>query len=236
MSSCGLIWLNYGVHILRRLGLYRDLDEDVLAETYREFFAGIDATDNGVEYIADLGVATNYVQPLSLSFCIDKLNSTNGGFRKAVNTAKVLIDGYLRDAISTARLVRKEHDMLASALHNAAADEIMILSSPSRSVNTFMRRHDANQQVKLIVLPDTASDTTQWRIYTVQYRGQRFEPYIRVSRDSRGFAEDEFNVHSNQFVGFAKSLDVAVQMARRSVVEYYAVTHWPARLRRYLLQ
>ena len=154
MSSCGIVWEEFAGPILSALASKHEilvpatgLSFDTLADkAYHDFFAGIDANDNGVKHIRWSLFAAELAYPnaLALPEVIGQLNRLNpddsdDSFMKGVDIVKTVITAYLVGMLRTETEYAVHEEILRTRMLNRVHPEILNLTSavadsPVRSV------------------------------------------------------------------------------------------------------
>jgi uncharacterized UPF0160 family protein len=245
MSSCGLIWKHYGENILSEVYKAQGNTEGLAYTAYKYFFAGIDANDNGVAFLADPNkTETNYKQPLSLSFCLSQLNlsgesrrtvAQDVAFMRATAVATDVIDGYLRTLVDRENAYEADLDMLDDAFgevyYGNDDPSIMIIPRASDNVRRYLRTFDAGQIIKFIIAP---RGDTEWQIWTVNYHHKPFDTYVKIQREEDMPEGSVKFVHKNRFIAVTHSQQAAVELAQRSMQNYRTWGNVPSRIYRWV--
>ncbi len=239
MSSCGLVWSEYGEMIVKGLGASPDTAEAAVETAYDNFFAAIDAHDNGVPYVVG-NPDRNYAQPLHLSYCLGLFNNQmdqDVAFVAAVGHAKTLVLLYLNRMIAKVAEFASESDRLHEALVGAFEDPdnqgCLVLDFPSRCVNEYLRRADPRQHIKTIVLP-SGDDSGTWRVHTVDYHHRRFATYAPIAPVPAHLEPRIQFVHNNLFMAVALDREAAIELAELTLTHYFRLGNTAHRVWRWM--
>lgn len=261
MSSCGIVWKEFAGTILHALVdkhkfllPITGLSIDTLADkAYHDFFAGIDANDNGVKHIKSSLFAAEFAYPnaLALPEVIGQLNRLNPGdpddsFMKGVDIVKTVITAYLVGMLRTETEYAAHEEILRTRMLNRVHPEILDLTSAiadspvrsvsSSSINRYLKREDPGQEIKFIIVHDKSlGSTSPVRLHTVNYRLQNFKTYVPIVGDVAMPGPDITFVHKGRFLAGATTVAAALALAEDSLEAYYSVSNMPARVWRWLL-
>lgn len=235
LSSFGMVWKHLGKKYVKHVN--GELTDDMVGKLWRKFYhnfvAHIDANDNGITQIkpeCDTEEIYNYRSSYTLPQMVGELNTSNVkdneaqgyAFKAAVDIAKAVLRRHLESFISTQLDIERQRPVVQSAFE-AADNGIMVLDRPIGVVNTLLHDIDPGQTIKLIVVPQSATD---WRIWTVNKKGARFQHLVSVAPEEylRPHVPELVFVHATGFTGGARTKDAAIEMAKRSI-EHAMVAH-----------
>lgn len=224
-----------------------DVDRGTLVEkvhnrAYFMFFQEIDAIDNGVKRLHQqdwdrMKRAEKYSTRTSFSSIIGSFNHSdfnseqqlqqfgvavqtawNITFRQLLNAIRHCID----QMIETTGLDLLMRDREA----NGALKHCLVLPSDFKTVNGYLKKHDTSQQIKFTISPRKPGE---WGVYAVQSAPYTNlidlitqEQALQYIEDSNEFSQDDFIfIHKKLFVGSAKSVELAIQLAEWSIDQYF---------------
>jgi uncharacterized UPF0160 family protein len=206
--------------------------DEVYDKFYRTFVIAIDANDTGTSFVnkeKSGKVVFNYNNNISLSSIVSKFNADDVNnydtqlkqFTKAKNVCKEIFTASLYKTIIQNLNYNKHKPVFEEAFNNRQNPEIMVINQKI-STYLYMNDFDPDQTVKFIIMPRSK---TEWQIYTVEKRGQRFKHLVSlVSQDTAKslYGEDVVFIHRARFTGAFKSLEIASDIAEMSLEQHAA--------------
>ena len=222
-AAAGLVWLKYGRTVLQAMGCRKEHQDAVLNWVDRDLIQGIDAVDNG-----KMPQAEYPCQPMTISRVIGDLNPTwdsdegtsDAGFLKACDIARIVLDNAIKQAISKARA----KEIVERAIERSQ-DHIMVLekfvpwqdsvfaSDSSKATDLWFVVFPSNRGgYNFQSVPDSLGSFGQRKAVPASWKGLSGEALQKET----GVTDATF-CHPAGFIGGAQTLDGALDLARKAV-------------------
>lgn len=226
LSSCGLIYRHYGRQLIDAIGLqiYPDRSYDldhVYNKVYNWLILPIDANDNGVSFVERTDLLR--YNPVTLPQIIGRMNQPDVNSdeqRTYFDDACELSAQIFEDCVF--RVLRDSHEFVTEEpvfledVRTSEFEEVLVLSK-AINVGPLLRKHDPDQQFKLVIAP-SSRDT--WLLWTVNTHHSQFEhlvSYISQADAKELYGDSIVFIHKAGFCGEAKTKDVALGVAEESL-------------------
>ena len=237
MSSCGLVWLHHGKELIdcfnseilkdtkdtKDTNIDVDIDvEYIFQQFYNNFVFPIDCNDNGVENNYNNDNITYY--PIELQSIVSSFNdnpldhhSQYLRFIRAVDMCKTIVTYKLKSLIKNNISYMKNVGSFTEAFQKSLDDKVdyMIIYS-EYNITLYLNQFDQDQRIKFIIVKRSDNE---WRIWTVNKKGSRFEQIAKIiSEDNaRILTSDIIFVHKSCFTGGCKTLSAAILVVEESL-------------------
>lgn len=223
-SSVGLIWREYGLEIVKKLGGAREISDEiaamVVAEVDRTLIKGIDAGDNGQVGDGDY---------MSVSTAIMSFNALWGSdedpdkcFMRACELAKVILEREIKVAISSVYGRGEVRKMIQTTdgpvivmdkLVDGWVDEVANPDNPKAKglLYAVFSARDGDWNVRAV--PLTANEVvTQRKPFPEAWRGLRNRELVNITG-----VETAVFCHTAGFFAVAKTRADAIKLAEKAV-------------------
>lgn len=218
-SSAGLIWRHYGVEVCAALGA-GDLAEDVAAAVDEMFVAFVDATDNGQkvfgEALYNIGVPT--VSSLISSLNANWFEQASDG--EAFDHAVEIMGVFLARSIRSAFGFLSAKGIVLEAVRSERNGIVLL----DRFVPWQQYVSEASETAQFVVFPSTTPG--EWMVQTVPVEPGSFQSRVLFPESWGGLrdeklaestgVEDVIFVHPGRFIGGARSMDGALELATKA--------------------
>lgn len=197
--------------------------DDIYNDFYKYFVLGIDAGDNGRDYVAE-GVRKIY-HPIILASTVATINGDPSNnkeqltrFHEAVEYCSTTFIAHMKAAIQRKRDYYEGLPHFTEAINdnpgNLTKNGVLVLHQDI-PIEQYLKKHDKKQHYKFIVVPKG----DQYKLWTVKEYGSRFKTLKKLiseqsARDLVG--DDLVFIHKAGFTGAAKTLDAATTVALAS--------------------
>jgi uncharacterized UPF0160 family protein len=228
MSSCGLVWLEFGESIVRGFVDDPAVIEHVFKSMYSEVFRGIDGNDNGVAQFGDADVPRSQYKALPIWGMVAMMNQQttekrdqDSIFVEAVGMLTTFLTICIRN-MAEGRAATQEAEaafrrgMAASARPHP---NVVVCDSDLGELNTNQILHNEDDTaVSFVVFP---SQNGNWKIWTRRAigKGKQFtavDDIIDEAACVKLVGLDLVFVHPKLFTGAAKNRAAAVAIACES--------------------
>ena len=221
-AAAGLVWLKYGHTVLQTMGCPNEQQDAVLNWVDRDLIQGIDAVDNG-----KMPQAEYPCQPMTISKVIGDLNptwdsetSTDAGFLKACDIARIALDNAIKQAISKARAqeivesaIERSQDHIMVLEKFAPWQEYIFASESGKAKEIWIVVFPSNRGgYNFQVVPDSLGSFGQRKAVPNSWKGLSGEALQKET----GVTDATF-CHPAGFIGGAQTLDGALDLARKAV-------------------
>ena len=223
-SSAGLIWREYGVEIVKKLGESKAVDDEMVAEVVARvddaLVRGIDARDNGQGEKSDSMSVSSVISTFNALW--DEDENYDECFVKACEMAGMILEREIKIAISSVlgrRLVKDQIKATESAV--LVMDEFIggwleevVNSDNLRATDLLYAVFPAingNWNVQAIP-PSVEEMTAQRKPFPEGWRGLRDEELVRASG-----VETAIFCHAAGFFAVAKTKEDAISLAEKAI-------------------
>lgn len=222
-SSAGLIWREYGVEIVKKLGAVRGVDDEMALEIVSRvddaLVRGIDARDNGQGEKGDSMSVSSVISTFNALW--DEDEDTDVCFVKACEMAELILEREIKVAISSAYGRKLIADQIKTADGAVLVMdqfiggwlETILTSDNPKSANLLYAVFpavDGNWNVQAI--PPTIEDVmAQRKPFPEGWRGLRDKELVRASG-----VETAVFCHTAGFFAVAKTREDAISLAEKA--------------------
>ncbi|KAL0491968.1 UPF0160 protein MYG1, mitochondrial [Acrasis kona] len=237
LSSSGLIYKHFGRQIIAKLLKESNMDnlwlDKLYDRVYTNFMEHIDAIDNGIS-VADGEL--KYKITTTLSNRVGRLNPSwtvkstkeleNESFKKAVKLTgeefEDVIKGYIKEWVPARAIVQEAYD--SHRLLDGRAIQFSEFCPWKEHLFDIEEENKNEGHILYALFPD---NTGACRVQAVPVKGGDFENRKPLPKPWRGLRDQELSektgiegcvfVHASGFIGGARTLEVALKMAKAAV-------------------
>lgn len=222
-SSAGLIWREYGVEIVKKLGENKGVDDEMAAEVVSRvddaLVRGIDARDNGQGEKGDSMSVSSVISTFNALW--DEDEDTDACFVKACEIAGLILEREIKVAISSACGRKLIADQIKTA--NGAVlvmnkfiggwlEEVVTSDDPKATNLLYAVFPATSGDWNVQAIPPTIEDMmTQRKPFPEGWRGLRDEELVRASG-----VETAIFCHTAGFFAVAKTKEDAISLAEKA--------------------
>lgn len=220
-AAFGLIWKRYGKNLLRDKGIAEEDIQQVFDAIEERLVIGVDALDNGHDFVRDEVVHLFNISSLIASFNpkFGEDKNYDTAFMEASEIAEISLNNVIRAEI--AKL--KSREMVLEAFHNRKNPEILQLPKHCNWVQTLLDI-DVNMEVKFCIFPDSLEG---YRIQVVPIEKTAFLSRKDLPAEWAGKRNEELNevvglsdtifCHPARFIAGAQSEESILKMAEMAL-------------------
>lgn len=223
-SSAGLIWREYGVEIVKKIGKNRGIDDEIAVEVVTRvddtLVRGIDARDNGQGEKGDSMSVSSVISAFNALW--DENEDVDACFVKACELAGMILKREIKVAISSAygkKLIADQIKTIDGAV--LVMDkfiggwlEEVVNSDDPKAINLLYAVFPAiSGDWNVQAIPPTSEDMmAQRKPFPEDWRGLKGEELVRVSG-----VETAIFCHAAGFFAVAKTREDAIKLAEKAV-------------------
>ena len=223
-SSAGLIWREYGVEIVKKLGENKGVDGEMAAEVVSRvddaLIRGIDARDNGQGEKGDSMSVSSVISTFNALW--DENEDADACFVKACEIAGMILEREIKVAISSAYGRKLIADQIKTA--NGAVlvmdkfiggwlEEVVNSDDPKATNLLYAVFPAIGRNWNVQAIPPTIEDMmAQRKPFPEGWRGLRDEELVRASG-----VETAIFCHTAGFFAVAKTKEDAISLAEKAV-------------------
>lgn len=223
-ASAGLIWREYGVEIVKKLGVAKEISDEMALEVVsyidNDLIRGIDASDNGQGKKSDSMSVSSVIS--SYNALWDEEEDADSCFIKACEIASMILEREVEVAISSIygqRLVKEQIEVARDAIIimdkfiGGWLEAILTSDSPKAAnlLYAVFPAVDGNWNVQAI--PPTIDDRmAQRKAFPEEWRGLRDKELKKASG-----VETAVFCHAAGFFAVAETKEGAIALAEKAV-------------------
>lgn len=222
-SSAGLIWREYGVEIVKKLGENKGVDDEMAAEVVSRvddaLVRGIDARDNGQGEKGDSMSVSSVISMFNILW--DEDEDADACFVKACEMAELILEREIKVAISSAYGRKLIADQIKTAdgavlvmdkFIGGWLEEIVTSDDPKAANLLYAVFPATSGDWNVQAIPPTIEDMmAQRKPFPDGWRGLRDEELVRASG-----VETAIFCHTAGFFAVAKAKEDAISLAEKA--------------------
>lgn len=222
LSSAGLIYKHFGKKLISSLtGSYSD---DIYNDFYFNFIIGIDATDNGIDYLNNHH-RRNYKTNLPLSQTISMFNNVDTfndeiqmkSFLEASNFAWIALSTYLKKMSIEKSEIDYDKKAVRLAMLNRyninKSGEIVVIEDDcfnwSKCIKEYEKEIEEVGKIKFVIYP---KKNNTWNVRSMREGFRNRLDIFNSSMEGVNF------VHKNRFIANTKDKETAINLSVQSLL------------------